>query len=78
MDLQWRMNNNHYKSVINIFFEEENPYTKQTKISPIGTLTWSIKKQNKTHVAQIQKKKASHTLNLSERCLSKTKGNGEV
>jgi hypothetical protein len=32
MDLQWRMNNNHYKSVISILFEEDYPYTKQTKI----------------------------------------------
>jgi hypothetical protein len=48
------------------------------KLSPIRTLTWSIKKQNKTHVAQIQNRKASHTLNLSKRCLSKTKANGEL
>jgi hypothetical protein len=78
MDLQWRMNNNHYKSVINILFEEDNPYTEQKYISPIRTLTWSIKKQNKTHVAQIQKRKASHTLSLTKRCSSRTKANGEV
>jgi hypothetical protein len=78
MDLQWRMNNNHYKSVINMLSEEVNPYTKQIYISPIRTLTCPIKKQNKTHVAQIQKRKASHTLSLTKRCSSRIKANGEV